>query len=232
MSTWETTGSSPSTAISTRPSTCPLIVRDPRAAAAPGRGRPGELLHRERRRDADDSRRARSGGPAAVRRAVIGALSSRENTPARWRREAHFEFDFPRHPRVPRGASARSRARRVHPVRTARRALQVRALHRPCLRCSSTLKTIQAEMVNRAEDPQYQERMLEYAQKMLSWRMSHDERVRRERPPHPEWVGRAQTGAGLSHIGVELEHRRAVPVASRRRAIDIRARLFSGSAAG
>ena len=33
-----------------------------------------------------------------------------------------------------------------------------------------------AELVDRAGDPRYRERTLEYAQKMLSWRMNHDER--------------------------------------------------------
>ena len=34
-----------------------------------------------------------------------------------------------------------------------------------------------AEFVDRAGDPNYRERVLEYAQKMLSWRMNHDERL-------------------------------------------------------
>ncbi len=33
-----------------------------------------------------------------------------------------------------------------------------------------------AEFRNLADDPAYQGPMLEYAQKMLSWRMAHDER--------------------------------------------------------
>jgi arylsulfatase A-like enzyme len=33
-----------------------------------------------------------------------------------------------------------------------------------------------AELRNLADDPAYQSLVLEYAQKMLSWRMAHDER--------------------------------------------------------
>jgi arylsulfatase A-like enzyme len=33
------------------------------------------------------------------------------------------------------------------------------------------------EMENRAEDPAYLTRVLEYAQKLLSWRMNHDEQT-------------------------------------------------------
>ena len=34
-----------------------------------------------------------------------------------------------------------------------------------------------AELVDRSGDPAYRKRTLEHAQKMLSWRMNHDERL-------------------------------------------------------
>ena len=34
-----------------------------------------------------------------------------------------------------------------------------------------------AELVNRAEDPDYRSLVLEYTRRMLSWRMNHEERV-------------------------------------------------------
>ena len=43
------------------------------------------------------------------------------------------------------------------------------------------------EFNNLAEAPAYQERMLEYAQKLLGWRMNHEDRALDPRTPHCRW---------------------------------------------
>ena len=153
----------------------PLIVRDPRAAAAPGRGR--QVSSFTENVDVMPTILDALGlevPPQCDGQSLVPFLAG--DTPARWRREAHFEFDFRDILECP-GAQVLGLAPDQCTL-CALRGERYKYVHFTALPpLFFDLEDDPAEMVNRAEDPQYQERMLEYAQKMLSWRMSHDERV-------------------------------------------------------
>ena len=153
----------------------PLIVRDPRAAAAPGRGR--QVSSFTENVDVMPTILDALGlevPPQCDGQSLVPFLAG--DTPARWRREAHFEFDFRDILERP-GAQVLGLAPDQCTL-CALRGERYKYVHFTAMPpLFFDLEDDPAEMVNRAEDPQYQERMLEYAQKMLSWRMSHDERV-------------------------------------------------------
>ena len=153
----------------------PLIVRDPRAAAAPGRGR--QVSSFTENVDVMPTILDALGlevPPQCDGQSLVPFLAG--DTPARWRREAHFEFDFRDILECP-GAQVLGLAPDQCTL-CALRGERYKYVHFTALPpLFFDLEDDPVEMVNRAEDPQYQERMLEYAQKMLSWRMSHDERV-------------------------------------------------------
>ena len=107
------------------------------------------------------------------------------DTPARWRREAHFEFDF-------RDILGRpgSEALGLAPDQCTMYALRgerykyVHFTAMPAL--FFDLQDDPAEMVDRSRDPHYRDRVLEHAQRLLSWRMNHDERLLREHASHAQ----------------------------------------------
>jgi len=97
--------------------------------------------------------------------------------PSNWRTEAHWEYDFRN---VSRGESLEQtlgltqhqcslNVLRGHDYK------YVHFTNLPPL--FFDLGEDPAELVNRAEDRAYQSRVLEYSQKMLSWRMNHDEQT-------------------------------------------------------
>ena len=97
-------------------------------------------------------------------------------TPADWREEAHWEFDFRRSIDA-NGDSAlglKPDQCAVNVIRSERyKYIHFTALP-PLL---FDLIEDPGEFANLAEDPAHLPILLEYAQKMLSWRMNHDERV-------------------------------------------------------
>ena len=153
----------------------PLIIRDPRPAAARGRGRRVSAFTEN----------------VDVMPTILEAIGLETphqcdgeslapflagDTPAGWRREAHFALDFRDilgHP----GSEALGLA----PDQCAMYALRgerykyVHFTAMPPL--FFDLGDDPDELVDRAGDPRYRDRALEYARKMLSWRMNHDERL-------------------------------------------------------
>jgi arylsulfatase A-like enzyme len=96
--------------------------------------------------------------------------------PSDWRREAHFEFDF----REPQGgAPERALGVRLHEcslnVIRDERYKYVHFARLPPL--FFDLEQDPGEREDRSRDPAYQSLVLEYAQRMLSWRMAHDEQA-------------------------------------------------------
>jgi arylsulfatase A-like enzyme len=153
----------------------PLILRDPRAAAQPTRG--GRVNAFTESVD--------------VMPTILDCLQvpipsqcdgealtpfCRGETPADWRTEAHWEFDF-RHFVDANGDSVqglRPDQCAVNVIRGERYKYVHFTAMPPLL---FDLVEDPDEFRNLAEDPACQPILLEYAQKMLSWRMNHDERV-------------------------------------------------------
>jgi arylsulfatase A-like enzyme len=97
-------------------------------------------------------------------------------TPAGWRREVHWEYDF--------SEIVSQSAEAVLQISSDRCTLNVirdrdyKYVHFTALPpLFFDLKKDPGQLRNVAADPAYAPRLLEYAQKMLSWRMEHDERT-------------------------------------------------------
>ena len=153
----------------------PLIVRDPRPTAAPGRGRRVDAFTEHV--DVMPTILEAIGGEVPHQcdgESLVPFLAG--DTPARWRREAHFAFDFRDVLRIPG-----SEALGLTPDQCTLYALRgerykyVHFTAMPALLFD--LQDDPAELVDRAGDAGYRKRTLEHAQKMLSWRMNHDERL-------------------------------------------------------
>ena len=152
----------------------PLIVRDPRPGAA--RGAPRRPLHRERRHHADHAGGDRRAGPGPVRRASASRRSCRAQRRPAGASEAHWEFDF----RNPLDDSAeRTLGLTLHQcalnVVRGERYKYVHFTKLPPL--FFDLEADPGETRNLADDPAYAPLVLAYAQKLLSWRMNHDEQT-------------------------------------------------------
>ncbi|XOV88190.1 MAG: alkaline phosphatase family protein [Pseudomonadota bacterium] len=97
--------------------------------------------------------------------------------PAGWRTEAHWEYDFRS---VPNGAPMEealglTQHQCTLNVIRGKTAKYVHFTNLPPL--FFDLEQDPAELVNRANDPAYLPAVLHYAQKMISWRMNHDEQT-------------------------------------------------------
>ena len=152
----------------------PLIVRDPRPGATPGRGRQVDAFTE----NVDVMPTILEAVGAEVPHQCDGeslAPFLAGDTPGRWRREAHFALDF-RDVLEMSGAEALGLTPDQCTVQALRgeRYKYVHFTAMPAL--FFDLDDDPAELVDRADDPGYRERTLEHAQKMLSWRMSHDDR--------------------------------------------------------
>ena len=153
----------------------PLIVRDPRPAASPGRGR--QVSAFTENVDVMPTILDALGleaPPQCDGKSLVPFLAGA--TPARWRREAHFEFDF-RYVLDEPGSETLG----LTPDQCtlyAWRGERYKYVHFTAMPpLFFDLEEDPAEFVDRAGDPNYRERVLEYAQKMLSWRMNHDEHL-------------------------------------------------------
>ena len=153
----------------------PLIVRDPRPAASTGRGRQVSAFTEN----------------VDVMPTILEALGQEApsqcdgeslapflagDTPAHWRREAHFEFDFRYVLNEPDGDALGLKPDQC--TLCALRGERYKYVHFTAMPALFfDLQEDPAEFVDRSGDPAYRDRMLEHAQKMLSWRMNHDERL-------------------------------------------------------
>ncbi|MCB1646365.1 MAG: alkaline phosphatase family protein [Pseudomonadales bacterium] len=95
--------------------------------------------------------------------------------PANWRQEAHWEFDFRN---IPDGEQREQALGLTHPQCTLNvvRGSRYKYVHFTGLPpLFFDLEADPGEHRNLATDPAYSSLVLEYAQKLLSWRMNHDE---------------------------------------------------------
>ena len=94
----------------------------------------------------------------------------------KWRDEAHWEYDFrdPADDTAERALGLTMHQCMMNIIRGARYKY-VHFTKLPPL--FFDLETDPGEFVNLAESPEHQRLVLEYAQKMLSWRMNHDEQT-------------------------------------------------------
>ena len=164
----------------------PLIVRDPRPEASTGRGRRVNAFTES----------------VDVMPTILEALGAEAppqcdgeslapflggDTPGNWRREAHFELDF-RYVLDEPGSEALG----LMPDQCTLCALRgerykyVHFTGLPAL--FFDLQEDPGEFVDRSGDPGYRDRVLEHAQRMLSWRMNHDDRLLANTRLTPEGV--------------------------------------------
>jgi arylsulfatase A-like enzyme len=108
-------------------------------------------------------------------------------SPEGWRREAHFEFDFRE---VQGGAPERELGIGLHQCALgALRDERYKYVHFAALPpLFFDLERDPGELVDRSRDPAYVALLLEYAQRMLSWRMEHADRALTHLALTPEGV--------------------------------------------
>lgn len=111
----------------------------------------------------------------------------RGETPPAWRQEAHWEFDF-RH-RVDELARWGLRLTPDQCALSVIRGRRYKYVHFTAMPpLFYDLERDPGEFDNLAEDPEHRALVLDYAQKMLSWRMNHDERILANHWVTPEGV--------------------------------------------
>jgi arylsulfatase A-like enzyme len=153
-----------------------LIVRDPRPVADATRGRTVDVFTENvdimptllEWLELDTP-------PACDGESLLPFVTSLE-PPRVWRDEAHWEFDFrdPVDPAAERALGLPMHACTLNVIRGQRYKYVHFAALPPLL---FDLHDDPAELHNRATDPQYLPIVLEFAQRMLSWRMRHDEQT-------------------------------------------------------
>lgn len=153
----------------------PMILRDPRPEADAGRGRVVDAMTEAV--DVAPTVLEWLGlevPPAYDGRSLLPFLKG--ETPAAWREEAHWEFDFrdPVDGRAEAALGLTSEECCLNVIRGRRYKYVHFAALPPLL---FDLEEDPGETRNLARDPALQPVLLEMAQKMLSWRMIHDERV-------------------------------------------------------
>ena len=152
----------------------PLIIRDPRKGADAGRGTVVERFSENV--DIMPTMLEAIGAEIPLQcdgRSLKPFLEGRA-APANWRSEAHWEFDFrdPSDDAAERELSLTLHQCTMNVIRD-ERYKYVHFTKLPPLLFDLTKDP--DEFVNRAMDPGYLPITLEYAQKLLSWRMNHDE---------------------------------------------------------
>ena len=154
----------------------PLIVRDPRASADAGRGRVVRAFSEHV--DVMPTLLSAIGAPVPVQcdGADLTPFLRGEAAPAGWRTEAHWEYDFRdvTDPTAEAKLGLTLHQCSLNVVRDGR----FKYVH--FNRLPPLLFDLQAdpdELNNLASDPAYAPVMLDYAQRLLSWRMTHDEQT-------------------------------------------------------
>jgi arylsulfatase A-like enzyme len=153
----------------------PLIIRDPRPVANPGRGKQFDAFTENVDLMPTILDWLEIEIPAQCDGQSLLPMMHSGERPESWRREVHWEFDF----------------RRLYSLSTAGafdfsphqsnltviRDHQYKYVHFTALPpLFFDLQQDPQEFVNLADDPGYHSLLLEYAQKMLSWRMKHTNR--------------------------------------------------------
>ena len=154
----------------------PLIVRDPRSEADGTRG--AEIDAFTENVDLMPTLLEWQGCEVPVQcdgRSLLPFLETGK-APARWRAEAHWEYDFRD---AERGDAERALGLTLHQCSlNVIRDERYKYVHFTALPpLFFDRREDPAELVNRAEDPAYLPLVSEYAQRMLSWRMNHDEQT-------------------------------------------------------
>ncbi|MFQ5698737.1 MAG: alkaline phosphatase family protein [Myxococcota bacterium] len=154
----------------------PLIIRDPRPEADTQRGR--EVDRFTENVDLMPTLLEWLGASVPIQCDGVSLLPllCDEGAPSGWRTEVHWEFDF-REPvsGAPERALGLTLDQCALCVIRDERYKYVHFAGLPAL--FFDLVDDPEERVDRAGDPAYASRMLEYAQRMLSWKMSHEERT-------------------------------------------------------
>jgi arylsulfatase A-like enzyme len=152
----------------------PLIIRDPRPGAARGE----RVAAFTENVDIMPTMLEAIGAPVPVQcdGLSLTPFLAEGSTPAAWRAEAHWEFDFrdpaDDHVEAHLGLTLHQCAMNI--IR-GERYKYVHFTRLPPL--FFDLEQDPHEMVNLAQQPAYLPLVLEYAQKLLSWRMNHDEQT-------------------------------------------------------
>jgi arylsulfatase A-like enzyme len=152
----------------------PLIVRDPRSAADTTRGRVVEAFTENV--DIMPTMLGAIGAEIPVQCDGADLAPFVAGTPGRWRGEAHWEFDF----RDPADGAPEDRLGLTMHQCTLNVIRDERFKYVHFTRLPPLLFDLAKdpdEMTDVAGDPAYLATVLEYAQKLLSWRMNHDEQT-------------------------------------------------------
>ena len=153
----------------------PLIVRDPAREADPGRGR--QVARFTENVDVMPTILSRLGLEVPSQcdgESLLPFLCG--DTPNGWREEAHWELDFRNF--TEDGTNPILGLKPDQCAMNVLRGKRYKYVHFTALPpLFFDLEDDPNEFHNRVEDPAYQTLVLEYAQKILTWRMNHDERV-------------------------------------------------------
>ena len=151
----------------------PLILRDPRSQADPGRGR--QVSAFTENVDIMPSILDCLGRdiPAQCDGESLTPFLAGE-TPENWREDAHTELDFRNFGDFGAPMLGLKPDQCAFSVIRGERYKYVHFTALPALLFD--LEQDPGEFINRADDPAYREVALEYAQKLISWRMNHDDR--------------------------------------------------------
>jgi arylsulfatase A-like enzyme len=153
----------------------PLIIRDPRSVSDATRGTTVSLFTENV--DLMPTMMDAIGAETPIQCDGRSLLPMIEGRPTHhWREAAHWEFDFrdPADDTVERQLGLTMHQCGINVVRD-QRYKYVHFTRLPPV--FFDLENDPEEFVNRADDPKYLPQVLEYAQKLLSWRMNHDEQL-------------------------------------------------------
>ena len=154
----------------------PLIVRDPRAGADVTRGKRVPQFTENvdimptmlEWLDLDI--------PSQCDGDSLMPLITRDSAPTGWRNEVHWQFDF-RNPADPAVESALGLTQHQCALNVIRDECYKYVHFTALPPLFFDLKEDPGEFTNCAENPDYQGLVLEYAQKLISWRMNHEDRA-------------------------------------------------------
>ena len=154
----------------------PLIVRDPRPSANQTRG--ARVNRFTENVDLMPTMLDFAGHPIPVQcdGKSLRSFLEGDKDPAGWRSQAHWEFDFrdPADDKAERALDLTLHQCTMNIIRDERYKYVHFTGSAPLF---FDLEKDPGEFTNRATDPAYTSRVLDYAQKLLSWRMQHDEQT-------------------------------------------------------